>query len=110
MPRTRRKKKAEKTTRHVIVCALVVETQEEEDIRKATMSGVIPNLVTAIDNEFVDQEVRNGDGSLLYAVRDVTMFTEMDFMLECRKHGHPRRFPDVWVDGPPAVVTRNGMA
>jgi hypothetical protein len=102
MARTARKLKPKevKTERHVIVCAIVVETPEGTDITSTDAHGVIPTLVNEVDEKLGDSVMRNGRG-LVYAVRDVTMFTERGFMFEARKHGFPRQFPDVWVDGPP---------
>jgi hypothetical protein len=105
MPRTRKLKPKEvKTERHVVVCAFVIETLEGTDITNAEASGVIPNLVDEIDEKLGASIRRNGHG-LLYAVKDITMFTERGFMFEARKHGFPRQFPDVYVDGPPKEMT-----
>lgn len=100
MARTR--KKPEKTERHVLVCAMVVETKEGEDITNG--DGVIPHLVTQIDDLLTDDEQRSTNGRLLYAVRDVTLYTERSFMFEARKHGNPSRFPDVYANGQPQMM------
>lgn len=101
----RARKKQEKTERHVLVCALVVETTEGEDITNGDGDGVIPNLVTQIDHLLTDDEQHTNEGKLHYAVRDVTLFTERGFMWEARKHGSPRRFPDVYLNGVPQEMT-----
>jgi len=93
-------RKPKKTERHVVVCAFVVETPEGTDISNTESNGVIPNLVNEVDERLGGLTQKNGKGTL-YEVVDVTMFTEKGFMYEVRKHGHPRRFPDVYADGPP---------
>ena len=106
MARTTRrlKPKEVKTERHVVVCAIVVETPEGTDITSTEANAVIPNLVNEVDEKLGGSQRRNGHG-LLYAVKDITMFTERGFMFEARKHGFPRQFPDVYVDGPPKEMT-----
>ena len=106
MARTTRRLKPKdvKTERHVVVCAIVVETPEGTDMTDTEAGGVIPNLVNEVDEKLGGMVQRNGHG-LLYAVRDITMFTERGFMFEARKHGFPRQFPDVYVDGPPKEMT-----
>jgi hypothetical protein len=104
MARTRKKKEA-KTERHVVVCTFVIETPEETDITNGNGDGVIPNLVNEVDERIAGLVQRNADGSLMYGIIDVTMFTERGFMFEARKHGFPRHFPDVWVNGQPQEMT-----
>jgi hypothetical protein len=98
-------RKIQKTERHVVVCAFVVEVPEGTDMTDTEPNGVIPGLVEEVDEHFTGLTQRNGNGRLHYSVIDVTMFTERGFMWEARKHGFPRQFPDVYVDGPPPPMT-----
>jgi hypothetical protein len=93
------------TERSIYVGVFVVEHapgtgRELDDPPKPWLSGVRANLVDWLAGVVLNDQATNADGSLFYAVRDVTLYHEADFTAELVEHKSIAQFPDVRLHPP----------